>query len=280
MVFNILKKKLIQKKLRSLNQELELRIDIRTNELSESLSELKQTQTQLVESKKMAALAGIVTGIAHTMNTPLGICITAASIIQDETRHLSHLINLVESTKLLEKNLSSISALVSNFRKVAVDLNIENKEEVDLLTCIRDIVSSKKKDGVEVIIRCPESIKLITYPGSILRIIYIFMENSILHAFKGDSLRPQIIISAEVGHDSIFLKYKDNGIGISHVDEDKIFDPFYTTELGQGQSGLGLHIAYNEVVNRLKGRIYIDKGVESGFGLCIELSKKLLIPNK
>lgn len=277
MIFNILKKRTVQNKLNFLNLELESRIDLRTNELSESLKDLKETQFQLVESKKMAALAGMVTGIAHQMNTPLGICITAASIIQDETRHLSHLLKLVESTELLERNLKSISSVVDDFRKVSVDLNVESKEELNLLRYIEDIVSIKKENNVKVSVDCPNNIKLLTYPGSILRIIYIFMENSILHGFKNNSVNtPEIIINVEKKEGVIVLKYSDNGIGLRGVDAERIFDPFYTSTLGKGRSGLGLNIAYNEVVNRLKGKIYIDQSCNTGLGLCIELTNKPL----
>lgn len=270
MIFNIYKRRLAQRTLKSLNADLENKVEERTKALSASLKELKETQNQLIESKKMSALAGMVSGIAHKLNTPLGICVTASSMIKDEIQRV-HDSPLNETVDLLESNIKLVTSVIEDFRKVAVELNVEKIKKFNLMEHLENIIGSKKLGNITVLINCPGDIIMETYPGSILRVITILIENSQIHGFSGMDIEPTIDINVTISDKKLILLFHDNGRGISELDTDKIFDPFYTTTFGKGQSGLGLNIAYNEVVHRLNGRIYVDKENSHGLGVKIEI---------
>lgn len=270
MVVNIQKRRVAERNLRVLNADLEHQVEKRTEELSHSLKELKETQNQLIETKKMSALAGMVSGIAHKLNTPLGICVTASSVIKDEIKGV-HDSPLVDTVALLESNIKLVTTVIEDFRKVAVELNVEKIKSFNLLEHLENIVSSRKLGEVVVMIHCPGDIVLETYPGSIMRVLTILIDNSLVHGFTDVGIEPRIDIDVNELDKRVIILYRDNGKGINELDADKIFDPFYTTTFGKGQSGLGLNIAYNEVVHRLNGKIYVDDTTVQGLGVKIEI---------
>ena len=197
--------------LRKLNDELEHRVEERTRalklsnrELQFTLDELKLTQRQLVESEKMAALGGLVAGIAHEINTPLGIGVTAASHLEDETRKLMKLVGegkvsrgaldayqseALSSAQLILSNLRRAGQLIKSFKQVAVDQSSEQAREIDLKTYLEEVLVSLgpalKKTPHTVSIKCPENLRIYTYPGAISQIVVNLVMNSLIHAFEG-----------------------------------------------------------------------------------------------
>lgn len=286
--------------LRKLNDELEHRVEERTRalklsnrELQFTLDELKLTQRQLVESEKMAALGGLVAGIAHEINTPLGIGVTAASHLEDETRKLMKLVGegkvsrgaldayqseALSSAQLILSNLRRAGQLIKSFKQVAVDQSSEQAREIDLKTYLEEVLVSLgpalKKTPHTVSIKCPENLRIYTYPGAISQIVVNLVMNSLIHAFEGIE-HGEIRIECESYDEEWLLLYRDNGIGMSEDVRLRVFDPFFTTKRGQGGSGLGLHVVYNLVTQLLRGSLDCISAPGKGVEFQIQMPKRV-----
>lgn len=286
--------------LRRLNDELEHRVEERTRalrlsnrELQFTLDELKMAQRQLVESEKMAALGNLVAGIAHEINTPLGIGVTAASHLEDETRKLMKLVadgkvsrgaldsyqsEALSSAQLILSNLRRAGQLIKSFKQVAVDQSSEAAREIDLKTYLEEILVSLgpalKKTPHSVSIKCPENLRIHTYPGAVSQIVVNLVMNSLIHAFEGVA-HGEIRIECEAYDEEWLLLYRDNGVGMSEEIRQRVFDPFFTTKRGQGGSGLGLHVVYNLVTQLLKGSLDCLSEPGKGVEFQIQLPKRV-----
>lgn len=262
--------------LRALNEELESRVEKRTADLRDANLKLRGTldiltlaQRQLIETEKLASLGGMVAGIAHEINTPLGISVTAASHLQDEARRLSRLLAdgeltrsgldrfehaARESTDIVLRNLRRADRLVKSFKQVAVDQSSEERRVVDLGVSLDDIVTtlgpSLKSSGCHIVLNCPQMIVVETAPGALYQIITNLVMNSITHG-----LALEISIDVRRDEAQICIDYRDNGRGMEEAVRTRIFEPFFTTRRGQGGSGLGMHIVYNLVTQILRGSI-------------------------
>jgi PAS domain S-box-containing protein len=269
-----------EEELRRLNAELEERVENRTAELQatnrvleESLAVLNEAQDQLVQTEKMAALGELVAGVAHEINTPLGVCVTAASFLElklDElSRHLAaagldralpekFLNTLNEAMASILTNLTRAAELVKSFKLVAVDQVSEEKRRFNVKEYIETVLLSLrpkyKRTPHTVEVRCPQDLAIVSYPGAVSQVITNLVMNSLLHAFDGVAHgRMTLELSAAEGR--CVMRYADNGRGIPPEHLKKIYDPFFTTKRGRGGSGLGLHVVYNLVTRTLGGRI-------------------------
>lgn len=273
---------LAQQALETINQDLEQRVTERTehlqstvNELNHTLSELHATQSKLIEAEKLSSLGGMVAGIAHEINTPLGLCITLHSYIQDHhnvlkkqfadgqirKQDLSDFIQMMdESLFILDKNLQRSAQLIKSFKQVSEDQTGEHKRDLLLhqyLAEILETLSPKlKKTAHQVSIDCATDIRMHTDAGAISQVITNLIMNSLLHGFENIQ-QGLISIRAEEQQDKVLLHYHDNGCGLSPEGQHKIFDPFYTTKRGYGGTGLGMHVVYTIVRQRLQGHIEI-----------------------
>ena len=285
---DITEQKHIEEKLRKLNENLEKEVGERTAELHRNLQNLEGTQEQLIQSEKMAALGRLVAGVAHEINTPLGISVTAASYLDDRTKRirklldendlteedfLSYLENTIESTGMILTNLERAAGQIKVFKQVAVDQSDEAIRNFLLKEYIQEIIKSLhpelKKKPCLIDILCPEELEITTYPGAISQILSNLVMNSMKHGFKNrDS--GAISISCRKENNRICIDYQDNGEGISKETAEKIFEPFFTTARGDGGTGLGLHIVYNLVTQKLKGRISINTQQTEGLGFLID----------
>jgi ligand-binding sensor domain-containing protein/signal transduction histidine kinase len=278
-----------EESLRKLNEELESRVEARTsdlrkanNELRQTLEQLTQAQRQLLESEKMAALGGLVAGVAHEINTPLGVTVTAASHLQEEARRIgklaaSHALTpeelaefhdtANESSEIILRNLNRADRLIKSFKQVAVDQSSEERRTIELGAYLNEILISLgpalKKTAHQVRIDCPTPVTLNTYPGAIYQIISNLLMNSIYHAFAPGQAG-QITIAVKQAASQVELTYNDNGHGMSAEVRARIFEPFFTTRRGEGGSGLGMHVVYNLVTQLLKGRIDVSSAPEAG----------------
>jgi ligand-binding sensor domain-containing protein/signal transduction histidine kinase len=255
----------------------------RANEdLEQALMRLKLTQSQLVQSEKMASLGSLVAGIAHEINTPVGVGVTAASTLQEWATKLqalhqdgkltrSELERFVEvcsdSTQILMTNLQRAADLIRSFKQVAVDQSSGERRRFMLKAYIDEILLSLaprlNRTGHTVTVDCPAELELDSYPGALAQIVTNLVTNSLLHAFP-DGRRGHIGISAREEPGGIVLRYADNGIGIPPENLRKIYDPFFTTRRGAGGSGLGMHIVYNLVTQRLGGTIAATSNLGEG----------------
>ena len=279
-----------------MNEMLELRIEARTKDLqeansalAESLSTLKKTFNHLVQSEKMAALAHLVGGVAHEINTPVGVGVTAASYLKQitsevfekyetgklsETQFRSYLSNAVQSAEMTLINLNRAADLIRSFKQVAVDQSSENLRLFNLKRYIGEILLSLspklKRTEHKIQVNCPEDLDINSYPGSFSQILTNLIMNSLIHAFP-DKKNGQILIKAERSNNKLILEYSDDGCGILPQHLNHIFDPFFTTKRSEGGSGLGMHIVYNLVTQNLNGKILCTSKPNKGTVFSIEL---------
>ncbi|MEZ4524362.1 MAG: PAS domain S-box protein [Desulfobacterales bacterium] len=277
-------------------EHLEKLVEERTAELQkaciavqESFHSLEKTQDELVQSRKMAALGGLVAGVAHEINTPVGIGVTAASFIEEKTRTLSkryasgemkrsdlekYLETVNEATASLLTNLNRAAQLIRSFKQVAVDQSSGEKRVFRLKTYIEEVLLSLrpnyKKTKHSIVVNCPEDLELDSYPGAFSQIITNLVMNSLVHGFEGiESGQIRFDISAE--ESTLFFQYSDNGKGIPAEHRSRIFDPFFTTRRKGGGTGLGMHIVYNIVSVTLKGQISCESPQDRGISFLIKM---------
>jgi signal transduction histidine kinase len=241
--------------------------------LQQSLEQLKRTQKQLVQSEKMAALGSLVAGIAHEINTPVGIGVTAASHLELKTHEVERLYthglmtrtNLeeyfrtaIESTRIIMTNLKRAANHIRSFKQVAVDQTHEEKRPFKLKAYLDEVLLSLhpelKKTPHRVLLDCPPDLTIDSYPGAFSQILTNLVMNSLIHAFP-PGVEGCIELQLYQANQTLWMRYSDNGIGIKAEECARIFEPFYTTRRGQGGHGLGLHIVYNLVTRRLQGQI-------------------------
>jgi len=262
-------------------------------ELQESLEKLEQAQKTLIESEKMASLGSLVSGIAHEINTPLGVGLTGISQIDHEVKKLESnykedrlteealkaYINIMNKlVQTIRDRLNNAVTLVKSFKDISVDQHFEDQREFNLKQYVDSIIFSfqtpLKDKQVKVINSINESIILDSYPGIFSQIFSNLILNSIKHAFE-EGEDNVINISMEFT-DQFIINYQDNGKGISIENEKKIFDPFFTTKRGQGGSGLGLHIIYNLITQQLGGTLKLMKVSPHGLGFNITLDPSII----
>ena len=278
---DITPQKQVEQEILLLNDQLEEKVTKRTAALTASntqmvqtVEQLKRTQQTLVESKKMASLGSLVAGVAHEINTPIGISVTAASSLQEEVttlkqelegdqlsrEHLDKFIcQFTESSKLLNNNLKRAADLISSFKQVAVDQSSESCYTFNLKENVEQVVTSLKhkikQSNTTVEIVCPNDLSIYSFPGSFVQIYSNLIINSIIHGFHEWSGDRHIFIDIELQGSTLVIDYRDTGKGVSDDVSDRIFDPFVTSKKGAGGSGLGTHIVYNIVSQLFKGDI-------------------------
>ena len=288
-----------EEQLRRLNDELELRVERRTHalaqanlELTTTLEQLTRAQLQLVESEKLAALGSLVAGVAHEINTPLGVGVTAASHLQLETQTLIRALSELKMTRgdldryleqarlssdLILRNLERASHLVRSFKQVAVDQSSEQRRQFALREYLSEILTSlyprMKKSRGRVEIDCPDAVIMDTYPGALYQIIVNLVINSLVHAFDPErGGRIDIRVNC-LGDDAVAIDFSDDGAGMDAPTVKRIFEPYFTTRRSTGGSGLGLHIVYNLTTQLLGGSVSCDSTPGKGTHFLLTLPR-------
>lgn len=242
-------------------------------DLKVSLETLERTRDQLVLSEKMAALGGLVAGVAHEINTPVGVGVTAASFLQTKTGELqklystgnlkrseleAYLHTIDEVARSILINMERAAGLISSFKQVAVDQSSEEKRLFNVKEYIEEVLLSLrpkyKKTGHSIEVICPEYVEIYSYPGAFSQIVSNLLMNSLLHGFQGVE-NGKISFEISLENETVWLRYRDNGVGMTEEQRLKMFDPFYTTMRGKGGTGLGMSIVFNLVTQPLKGTI-------------------------
>jgi signal transduction histidine kinase/purine-cytosine permease-like protein len=268
----------------------EAQLQEKAKQLEQTLHNLQQAEAQLIQTEKMAALGGLVAGIAHEINTPIGIGVTAASLLAEKTiafserfksgtmkrSDLEKFLDLAQqSSRMTLSNLERAAELIHSFKQVAVDQSSESKRLFNLKEYLEEILlqlSPKlKATKHQVEVKGDRHLTLISYPGAFSQIVTNLIMNSLIHAYQPGEAG-QIILSFEQTDTQVILKYTDDGSGIAPENLSKIFEPFFTTKRGQGGSGLGLHIVYNLVTRKLKGTIQCESQLGTGTTFVITLS--------
>ncbi|WP_291329686.1 cache domain-containing protein [Desulfovibrio sp. UCD-KL4C] len=281
--------KMVQDQLKNLNAELEEKVEERTKELRESVERLESTQNQLVQSEKMAALGDLVAGVAHEINTPIGISVTSISYMEEKLKEvvdkvtngqlrksdLDKFIGIAEeATKSSMVNLHRAAELIGNFKQVAVDQTSGQKRKINFHEYLDEILlslrSKYKRTQHKITITCPDDLVLNTWPGAFMQIYSNLIINSLLHGFDGVEAG-NISIRVEVTDENLVLYYSDDGHGMAEENVSKIFEPFFTTRRGSGGTGLGMNIVYSLVTSRLGGSITCTSGPGQGTAFIIRL---------
>ena len=285
----IIERKQAEDALRQLNEELELRVEERTIELQMSLDHLKQAQEQLVQSEKMAALGTLVAGVAHEINTPLGVGVTAASHLEVKTREIRDLYDANQisrssldqylkiagdSSTMILKNLQRAAEQIQSFRQVAVDQRSEKRRRFLVKAYLQEVLFSLhpviRQAHHQISLEGDEAIEMDSYPGAFSQVVTALVMNSLQHAYP-DGQQGNLSFRLLQETDWLLLEYSDDGQGILPEHLPRIFDPFFTTARGAGGSGLGLHIVYNLVTHKLRGHIACESVAGEGATFLLNL---------
>lgn len=269
-----------QEELLRLNEELEHRVIQRTEQLAQAnqdvqqtLEHLQRTQKQLVLSEKLAALGELVAGVAHEINTPVGVALSASSTLVEKNKTLterfskgeirrSDLTQFLEDSRegvdMILVNLNRASDLIRSFKMVAVDQVSEHRRIFRLREYIDEILLSLrpklKKTSHRIVVECDPDLVIESYPGAFSQILTNLIINSLVHAFAEDQ-SGEIRIEAIRQENVLEMYYSDNGKGMPAEVQDRVFEPFFTTSRQHGSTGLGLHIVFNLVTRTLGGEI-------------------------
>jgi two-component system NtrC family sensor kinase len=278
-----------EQQLKEINEQLEQKVNERTEVLQTALRNLNRTQAKLIESEKLASLGRMVANLAHEINTPLGIAVTASSHCGNELIRIQHLYRdeqlseeefaqFLQAThdglQLINHNLTRAAALVQDF-KLSGAIHAANEEEVfDLRACVELSLKGLQpllgKHQISCELESGPAVQLHSYPGAIAQVITNLITNSIHHAFA-QTEHKRIRIGLSQSPERITLHYSDNGCGIAADIRDKIFEPFFTTARRTGGSGLGLSIVYNLVTQKLQGEIELAPDQSQGAAFLIHL---------
>lgn len=265
-------------------------------QLGETVTELKQTQQSLIESEKLASLGGLVAGISHEINTPVGIALTAITAFAKDlhaftatmrsgkirrTELDAFVASAAAATRFIELNLARTRELIGSFKTVAVDQMSEQRRWFAVCPYLDEILLSLqprlKKTAHRVTIDGPAELMVESYPGALAQIVTNLVMNAVLHAFPEPERHGNIQLSVErVGDTHWTLTVVDNGVGMEPSILAHVFEPFFTTRRGQGSTGLGLSITYNLVCQRLGGEITVQG--QPGGGSCFTLRMPVVAP--
>ncbi len=279
----------VEGQIRSLNANLELRIQARTQELASAndnlqstLDNLAKTRDDLVRSEKLAALGALVAGVAHELNTPIGTSLTVASTMSDQSKAFqtamaqgikrstldAYLAATREGVDILMHSLQKAVDLVGSFKRVAVDQASDNyrtfplgKTAQELLMTLRPSI---RKTSHAVDVDIPDDIVMSSFPGPLGQVITNLVNNALVHGFRDGQQGVVLLHARKLDHDAVEVIVSDGGVGIPQANLTRVFDPFFTTKLGQGGSGLGLNIVYNIVTKTLRGTIRVESAEGQG----------------
>ncbi|MGQ0801876.1 MAG: sensor histidine kinase [Pseudomarimonas sp.] len=261
-------------------------------ELKETLQRLRDTQRDLVNAEKMAALGQLVAGVAHEVNTPLGIAITATSGLAQETHTLlktfeggqlqrsqleAHFTFSDEALRLLGRNLQRAAELIRTFKHVAVDRSSDGRRQFHLNEFIAELLPSLallwKHRPVQLQVVCEPDLKLDSFPGALGQVLTNLVQNALLHAFPGDRPGQMKLLACADGDARVRIEFCDDGIGIPAEHLPRIFEPFFTTRRGHGGTGLGLQIVFNLISEKLGGSVQAFSDAAAGTRFVLNLPR-------
>jgi len=259
-------------------QKVESELKIANIEIQKTIKELEEMQSFLIQTEKMAALGNLVAGLAHEINTPIGVALTASSHLEEMSARVENVNaelseNYIEDVKeasiIISKNLLKAGKLIRNFKLVSTDQSIEEKRRFNVDEYIEEVLLSSrpftKKEKHQIHVVCDTNLEIVSYPGALAQILTNLIYNSYIHGFT-DKHQGDIVITVTYSPDDnmLTLFYTDNGCGMEVDILNKHFDPFFTTNRSKGGSSLGMYIVYNIITQQLNGDIKVNS--ESGKG--------------
>jgi signal transduction histidine kinase len=262
--------------------------------LNQALTQLQEAQSELVRQEKLASLGQMVAGVAHEINTPLGICVTATSHLVQELKltreemaademtedSLKSFFDVVDqSLRIMTTNTQRAASLVRSFKQVAVDQSSDNIRHFNLGKYVNEILLSLqpklKGRPIKVQVECPPELEMDSFPGAVSQVVTNMVVNSLVHGFERDQ-PGHITIRARLDEeeDMVSFEYGDDGAGMDADTLSKLFDPFFTTKRGSGGSGLGGHILYNLVTGALGGSLRVESSPGKGLQYFLRFPRK------
>ena len=242
-----------------------------------AFAELKELQETLVQTEKMAALGGLVAGVAHELNTPVGVCLTAASLMTEKTEELArgfeggqlrkskvqdYIEIATEVSGLIRSNLERAGDLIRVFKQVAIDPSEDERQifrVYDHIEMALALLAEKTRPlGHTLTIDCPAELTVDGFPEALRQALSVLIDNAVTHAFPEGAPGAIAITGGEGPGGTVVLTIADDGAGIRPENLPRIFEPFFTTRRSQGGVGLGLHMVFNIVTSVLGGRITVE----------------------
>jgi PAS domain S-box-containing protein len=282
-------RKVAEARIIELNEDLERRVDERGHQLEATMLTLQQSQQELSKSEARATLGTLVAGVSHELGTPMGNAMLTATTLTDEAQRFeqtlaqgtlrrSELNDFIASVQtgnaLMVRNLERAVELLKAFRQVAADQASEQRRTFDLRRVIKEVVDtlgpSLKKKPHKVKVNIADGIDMDSYPGPLGQVVINLVNNAYLHAFD-DSRKGEFTIDALPHDTSVTLTFRDNGKGIPQSVLDKMFEPFFSTKIGKGGTGLGMSIVENLVTKTLQGSISVRSTLGAGTTVELEL---------
>ncbi len=288
----------LETKVRERTAEVEdalARVRERTEELQRTYDDLHATKDKLVQAEKLASLGSLVAAVAHELNTPIGTCVSVSSTLGNRVTSLktevasgavrksaleAFFADAENATSLLNRNLERSARLISTFRQVAADARSLNRKVVSLSTLMKELNTglALQLRGSPIELKCQviHDGEIDSYPEAITNVIDQLIDNALKHGFEGRT-NGTITLSAQANDVSVTFSVVDDGVGMDEATCRRAFDPFFTTRLGKGTSGLGLYICYNLVTGPLGGTIGVTS--TQGDGSCFTLTLPCVAPN-
>ncbi|PWF55476.1 CHASE domain-containing protein [Massilia glaciei] len=273
-------------------EQQKVNVETAHQDLSSVLGTLKQAQTNLITSEKMASLGSLVAGIAHELNTPIGNSLLSATALADmvvefERKYAeggikrSALDALLADARtacgIIANSLRRAADLITSFKQVAVDQASDQRRKFDLCDVVRDTLATYaaqlRRANCEARVDAPAALMLDSYPGSVGQVLSNLINNALLHAFEGRAAGVIAISAREQPDGQVALVFRDDGVGMGPKILHHVFDPFFTTKMGQGGSGLGMNIVYNIVTGMLGGSIEVESTPDKGTSVTLRLPR-------
>lgn len=269
--------------LKDANENLERRVAERTQSLQEALATLNRAQQEIIQSEKLASLGRVVAGVAHELNTPIGNAVVVASTLAADLQALSaefasgsvrrsSMTRLLESTQtgidLFMRNLDRAARIVGDFKQVAVDQTSNQRRSFDAAAVTREWLTTLhpflRKSGCTAELSAEAGLQCDSFPGAYGQILNNLIMNAVLHGFDGKPSGVVVVKVESLAGGQVQLSVSDDGCGMTPEVLKQIYDPFFTTKLGAGGSGLGLNIVHGIVIRILGGSISVSSEVGKG----------------
>lgn len=272
-VFSAVIIQILTRRIRKYNDELEQKVEERT-------VELKIASEMLIDAEKRNTVSMLVAGVAHEINTPVGVVLTSSSFIESAIIELKKKFDENElmksdfekffqgahdSFQIINYNINRASELIQNFKNISSNQFTDEKQLININKYINQIVSSIspqfKNTDISLNVDC-EDFELETYPDVISAIVINVVINGLQHGFNYGKKSGYIDVLCKKEDDSCIITISNDGDIIPEKDMDKIFQPFYTTKRMSGNSGIGLNIVYNIIKDKLEGDIDVESSDE------------------
>jgi signal transduction histidine kinase len=276
------------KRILAFNMTLEMQVEQRTAEINASQA-LQELHSKLVDSEARATLSTIVASVSHELGAPIGNSRLTAAMLAEQTKHFNVLVDagelkcseleaflkvLTEGTALMERSLSRATELLNNFKQVAVDQASDQRREFELAPFVQEVVASimprLQSKPHRLVLDVSAGIMLHSLPGRLAQVLINIVNNAYLHAFT-DEMQGVVSISAQQVGTQVHMHISDNGVGMSTEQLARLYEPFFTTRIGNGGTGLGMTIVKNLVCRSLGGRLEVQSVQGVGTTIILEV---------